>query len=53
MSATKELREEMQEALSFINKDADFIKGVDWLYYKYTSYAEGYDKLKELIEKVL
>ena len=52
MPATKESREEMQEALSAINKNGDFIKGSDWLYFKYTSYREGYKALRTLIEQV-
>ena len=53
MPATKEKRGEMQEALSFINQDSDFIKGRDWLYYKFTSYSEGYEYLKEMIRKLI
>ena len=52
MPSTKERRAELQEALGYINKEGDFIKGSDWLYYKYTSYKEGYDKLMQLIKKV-
>jgi hypothetical protein len=51
MPATRERRAELQEAMSFINKDGDFIKGSDWLYFKYTSYPEGYKELCHLIEK--
>ena len=50
MPATKAKREELQEKLSFVNEGGDFIKGSDWLYYKYTSYKDGYDCLKELIQ---
>ena len=52
MPSTKERRAELQEALGYINKEGDLIKGCDWLYYKYTSYKEGYDKLMQLIKKV-
>ena len=52
MPSTKERRAELQEALGYINKEDDLIKGCDWLYYKYTSYKEGYDKLMQLIKKV-
>ena len=52
MPSTKERRAELQEALDYINKEGDLIKGCDWLYYKYTSYKEGYDKLMQLIKKV-
>ena len=49
MPEMKEKRVELQEAMSFINSDGDFIKGSDWLYYKYTSYKEGYEDLRQLI----
>ena len=52
MPSTKERRAELQETLGYINKEGDFIKGSDWLYYNYTSYKEGYDKLMQLIKKV-
>ena len=47
------MRTELQEALSFINDGNEFIKGSDWLYYKYVSFDEGYDRLKELIERMI
>ncbi len=53
MPETKGLRSEMQEAMSFINKAGDFIKGSDWLYYKYVSFEEGYEKFVYLAQKVL
>ncbi len=53
MPAFKEKRAEMQEAVSFINKDGSFIKGRDWLYYKYTSYKDGYEGLNMLIERMI
>ena len=49
MSSTMERRAEF---LSYVNKDGDFIKGSDWLYYKYSSYNEGYECLKQLIENL-
>ena len=52
MPATKVRCEEMQEALSAINKNGDFIKGSDWLYYKYTSYHDGYGELRKLVERL-
>ena len=52
MPATREKREELQEALRFIKDEGDFIKGSDWLYYKYTSFKDGYEELKLLIEKM-
>jgi hypothetical protein len=53
MPAMKEKREELQEAMSFINNDSNFIKGSDWLYYKYTSFKDGYEELKKLIERTI
>ena len=53
MPDTKALRNEMQEAMSFINETGDFIKGSDWLYYKYTSFKDGYENLKKLIERMI
>ena len=41
------------EALRFIKDEGDFIKGSDWLYYKYTSYKDGYEELKKLIERMV
>ena len=53
MPATRERRAELQEAMSFINNDGNFIKGSDWLYYKYTSFKDGYEELKKLIERMV
>ena len=50
MPKIQEMRDELQESLSYIGLCNDLIKGTDWLYYKYTSYEKGYEKLKELIE---
>ena len=52
MPSTKERRTELQEALSYVNKDGDFIKGSDWLYYKYSSYKDGYEELNQLIKRI-
>lgn len=52
MPSTKERRAELQEVLSYVNKDSNFIKGSDWLYYKYSSYKDGYEELKQLIKKI-
>ena len=49
MPKTKEKRLQLQEALSYVNNNGDFIKGSDWLYYKFTSYNDGYDALCQLI----
>jgi hypothetical protein len=53
MPTTREKREELQEALRFIKDEGDFIRGSDWLYYKYTSYKDGYEELKKLIERMV
>lgn len=53
MPETKAMRGELQESMSFINDNDDFIKGSDWLYYKYVSYEEGYNYLEKLIERVI
>ena len=52
MPESKALRNEMQEAMSFINEAGDFIKGSDWLYYKYVTFGDGYERLKQMIERV-
>ena len=53
MAAVKEKRAELQEVMGYINTNGDFIKGSDWLYYKYTSFNAGYEELKKLIEKMI
>jgi hypothetical protein len=53
MPATRERRAELQEAMSFINANGDFIKGSDWLFYKYTSFNGGYEELKRLIDRII
>ena len=52
MLETKEIRNELQDALSFVNDGNEFIKGSDWLYYKYTTFEDGYAKLIDLIERM-
>ena len=52
MAATKAMRKELQEGLSFVNDNNEFIKGQDWLFYKYVSYKDGYERLKELIDRL-
>ena len=52
MSETKAMRNELQDALSFVNDGIGFIKGSDWLYYIYVSFDEGYERVKELIERM-
>lgn len=52
MPATKAMRKELQEGLSFVNDNNEFIKGQDWLFCKYVSYKDGYERLKELIDRL-
>lgn len=52
MPETKAMRSELQDALSFVNDGIGFIKGSDWLYYIYVSFDEGYERFKELIERM-
>lgn len=52
MAAKKAMRKELQEGLSFVNDNNEFIKGQDWLFYKYVSYKDGYERLKELIDRL-
>ena len=53
MPATREKSAELQDAMGFVNTNGDFIKGHDWLYYKYTSFKDGYEDLKKLIEEMI
>jgi len=53
MPKIQEMRDELQESLSYVGLCNDLIKGKDWLYYKYTTYEDGYVKLKELIEGMI
>lgn len=42
-------RDEMLKELSYVAVCNDLYKSEHWLYYRYTSYDKGYEKLKELI----
>ena len=53
MAAMKEKLEKLQEAMNFVNTNGDFIKGTDWLYYKYISFKEGYEEMRRLIERMV
>ena len=53
MPGTKEMRTELQEALNFVNDGNEFFKGSDWLYYKYTTFENGYDCLKQLTTRMI
>jgi len=50
MPKIQEMRDELQENLSHVGLCNNLVKGKDWLYYKYVSHENGYEKLKELIE---
>jgi len=55
MPETHKLREEMQ-AYDLIRpfwESKEFVKGIDWLFYKYINVEDGYDCLKKLIERVI
>lgn len=55
MPETQKLREEMQtsELLRPFWENKEFVKGVDWLFYKYINVEEGYSCLKELIKRIV
>ena len=55
MPETHKLREEMQtyDLIRPFWDSKEFVKGVDWLFYKYINVEEGYDCLKKLIERVI
>jgi hypothetical protein len=53
MPETKTMRSELQDALSYINDGSEFIKGSDWLYYKYTSFENGYECLRQLTTRMV
>lgn len=52
MPTTHGIREEMQssELIRPFWENKDFVKGVDWLFYKYINVDEGYELLKQLIQ---
>lgn len=55
MPETHKLREEMQasDLMRPFWESKEFVKGVDWLFYKYINVEEGYDCLKALIKRVV
>jgi len=55
MPETKKIRNEIQESTIIrpFYESGEFIKGVDWLIYKEVAIGEGYESLKQLIERVL
>ncbi len=56
MPSTHSIREEMQasESMRHFWESKEFVKGVDWLFYKYTmNYEEAYKLLNNLIQDIL
>ena len=55
MPETHKIREEMQtsDLMRPFWESKEFVKGVDWLFYRYINVDEGYDCLKKLIERVI
>ena len=55
MPETHKIRVEMQESdlIRPFWENKEFVKGVDWLFYRYINIEDGYDCLKGLIEKVI
>ena len=55
MPTTHNIREEMQisDLIRPFWENKEFVKGVDWLFYKYINVGDGYDCLKQLIERVI
>lgn len=53
MPDSRKIRGEMQasDGIRPFYESKEFVKGVDWLFYKYISVDEGYILLKQLIEK--
>lgn len=39
--------------MNFVNDGNEFIKGSDWLYYKYTTFEDGYEFLKQLATRMV
>ena len=55
MKESHNKREEMQnsELIRQFWENKEFVKGVDWLFYRYIDVSEGYKLLKDLIERML
>lgn len=55
MPEAHKLREEMQvsELIRPFWENKEFVKGVDWLFYKYINVEDGYELLKKLIERII
>lgn len=47
------MRNELQDALSFVNNGNEFIKGSDWLYYRYTTFEDSYECLRQLAVRMI
>ena len=55
MPTTHSIREEMQasDLIRPFWESKDFVKGVDWLFYKYINVEEGYGLLRQLIQRMI
>lgn len=55
MPDSHSIREEMQasELIRPFWENKEFVKGVDWLFYKYINVKEGYECLRQLIERIM
>lgn len=55
MPTTHNIREEMQtsDLIRPYWESKEFVKGVDWLFYKYINVEEGYDLLQKLIRRII
>lgn len=54
MPTTHGIREELQvsDLIRPFWENKEFVKGVDWLFYKYINVEEGYELLKQLIQRI-
>lgn len=55
MPTTHNIREEMQasDLIRPFWENKEFVKGVDWLFYKYINVDEGYELLRQLIQRII
>ena len=54
MPTTHSMREEMQasDLIRPFWDNKEFVKGVDWLFYKYINVEDGYELLHSLIQRI-
>ena len=55
MPTTHSIREEMQasDLIRPFWESKEFVKGFDWLFYKYINVEEGYGLLRQLIQRMV